>query len=424
MAARTPLSTPGRGSVKHNPNVTPANGEAINSPRVPLTRARLSRNPTAETEWLSEQTSPQRVSSQKVVSPNHLADGLPAHKTFSTIKSAAHLIDPQKTARAALEFDVSEDNDSSGADTESQDENDQFDEIDPELLALSLKGRVLPNEGHYPYKGVATSRVLMNSAISSPTAGKADESMNGNALRPTKRKDLDNSPTQEPEAKKLRTSNTIAAELQAPLPPPRAFSYTKGHFQTVSTPNGTEIRHRVSLSNLRPSTPIQQPAQLSNPSLTGDLDHMAIPQNSHFIECLKKHNQHLEIQLFNRNFETNRQAEEIRRANAYAAQAKTCMRKDGDDVNRLRMLVLYARNKVGVWEKILEPLAILESASKHGENIIHGNSTMNTGSGVAFRVVQDARELIKNFEKAIRDVHIRPVHQIDEEVHTFATFNP
>ncbi|KAF3903784.1 hypothetical protein ABW20_dc0109392 [Dactylellina cionopaga] len=428
MASQVPFSTPSRGSAKANPNTTSISIGQAEASRAPLTRARLSRHPEAEAEWLLGQAGSETPPSQKGPSRSPLSEKLPIQKTFSTAP-LARLSDPQKTARAALDHDASQNNRSGRSITDLRDENMA---IDPELLALSLGQGIASQEAAQSQQNSLDqsdigSLILHDDGDSSQSIdGQESALFETSILQPTKRKDINNSPRKDSQPKRLRPMNDIAAELQAPLPPPRAFLPTKGQFQTIATSSGTEIRHRVSLSNIQPGNH-QQPNQHSNPASIAEVAPLAVPQNYHFVEYLKKHNQHLEAQLFNRNFENTRQVDEIRRANAYAAQAKNCMRKDGEDINHLRMLLLYAKNKIEIWEKMIEPLAILESPSikESGSGTQMGQEGTHsvTGNiGIAARIVQDAREVIKNFDKAIKDVHSRPVHQLDEEIESFITF--
>ncbi|KAJ6260905.1 hypothetical protein Dda_3566 [Drechslerella dactyloides] len=417
MLSRAPLTTPSQGSVKLNPNTTGTGPAEL--PRPPPTIARPLRQLEDESDWLLNQnSSPTPPPQAGFTVPTPKDKLLPEKQTFSTIlPPRVRPNDPQKTAQAALELGSSQN-------TPSAKKTDGL-IIDPALFALSLGQS--PRVQHGPNQSNNIS-ILPDSTATSSQEQDNDISLDTPALQPTKRKEVSNSPTKEPLPKKIRPANDMAAELQAPLPPPRAMLPPQGQFHAVTTPSGgVEIRHRVSLPHIQQNNNYQQPVPIQNHASVAEYAPMAVPQNFLYLEYLKKQNQHLETQLYNRNYESNRQADEICRANAYAAQAKRCMRKDGEDINHLRMLILYAKNKMEIWEKMLGPLAILESPSDADlRPDSQGNTTTtvaNAKTRVVGRVIDDAQEVIKNFGKALKDVHSRPVHQLDETVDTYATFD-
>ncbi|KAF3910113.1 hypothetical protein AA313_de0204671 [Arthrobotrys entomopaga] len=425
MTSRAPLATPSAGSSQHNSNpIGPSDAT-----RVPLTRSRLSRHPEAEAEWLSGQKEAENSPSQKAAAQSSFSSApkSPRKNKVPNPGPSTQLNSHQRTAQAALEFDSSQDDTSSG-DTNLHEEGL---DIDPELLTPTL-GREEPSNEHRNdpnHNQPVPRRISIHDVLSAPrhiSLHRGVGLFERNASQSTKRKEIDDPTVEEPQAKKICSSNDIAAELQAPLPPSRAFLPPKGQFQPFASQLGTEARQRTSIESIPPNSPISQPSPNLRPESVADIAPMAVPQHYHLVEYIKKHNQHLEIQLFNRNYENNRQADEIRRSNEYAAKAKHCMRKDGHDVNHLRTLVLHAKNKLEIWEKMLGSLEVLETSvvtkNENVEDSQNGNCTIGQ-AGVATRVVQDIREVVKNFDKALKDIQRRPVHEIDEVIDTYATFN-
>ncbi|KAK6537831.1 hypothetical protein TWF694_010733 [Orbilia ellipsospora] len=423
MASRAPLTTPSAGSSKHNSNPI----GSPDAPRAPLTRSRLSRHPEAEAEWLSGQNETEILPSQKVAAQSSsLSAPKPLRqKKLSNLDPSAQSNSHQNTAQAALDFDSSQDDSSSG-DTNLHEEGL---DIDPELLTPT-PSRENSNNEHQTTQSQPSQqiprRISIHDVLSAPrniSTHRASGLFETNTTPSAKRKDTEDCTAEEPQAKKFRLSNDIAAELQAPLPPSRAFLPPKGQFQPSASHPGTEARHRVSLASITPHSPTSQPSPNIRPASVAEIAPMAVPQHYHLLEYIRKHNQHLEVQLFNRNFENNRQADEIRRSNEYAARAKRCMRKDGEDINHLRTLVLHAKNKLEIWEKMLRSLEVLEITSTETVEVAQNDNRIVNQVGVATRVVQDIREVVKNFNKTLKDIQGRPVHEIDEVINIYATFN-
>ncbi|KAK6355317.1 hypothetical protein TWF696_004427 [Orbilia brochopaga] len=415
MSSREPLAAPSQGSFKLNPNSTgtPQAGPA----EVP--RAHLPHQSAAKSSWILDQNSSPISPSHNDLLPLLAARDKPTPEehTFSTIPPA-HIrqSNSQRTAQAALDL------------TDISPKRTDGLSIDPALFALTL-GQATRAHQHGLAQSSSVSIFPESTGDSSQDQEEDSSLIDLSVLQSAKRKEISTSPDKEPVAKRPRPANDIAAQLQAPLPPPRAMLPPQGQFHAVTTPSGgVGIRHRVSLPHIHQNNNYQQaPPPAQNHGNVAEVAPMGIPQNFLYLEYLKKQNQHLETQLYNRNYESTRQVDELRRANAYAAQAKRCMRKDGEDINHLRMLMLYAKNKIDIWEQMLRPLAILESPSDTdldpGMQGSAEGATTRPKSRVPERVADEACEVVKNFEKALREIHSRPVHQLDELVDTYATFD-
>ncbi|KAF3901625.1 hypothetical protein ABW21_db0205772 [Orbilia brochopaga] len=417
MSSRAPLTVPSKGSFKlnSNPTGTPQPSPAKISHPSPAHLHPSHQSGTASDLFLDQNSSPTPPPESGFPLLASRDKTLPEEQTFSTIPPA-HIrqSNPQRTAQAALDLSFLSPEKTGGL------------SIDPALFALSLRQATKSHQDGLAQSSAVT--ILPDSTIDSNQDQETSSVFDLSALQSAKRKETSASPDREPFSKRLRPMNDIAAELQAPLPPPRAMLPPQGQFHTVTTPSGgVEIRHRVSLPHVQHSNNYQQSGPSQNQGSVAEIAPMAIPPNYLYIDYLKRQNQHLETQLYNRNYESNRQAHEIRRANEYAVQAKRCMRKDGHDINSLRMLILYVKNKMATWERLLKPLEVLESPSDADFNLdeqgnISGVAT-HIKSGIAEQVVSEVRETIKNFEKALKEVHSRPVHQLDEDIDIHTTFD-
>ncbi|KAK6537008.1 hypothetical protein TWF281_001212 [Arthrobotrys megalospora] len=219
-------------------------------------------------------------------------------------------------------------------------------------------------------------------------------------LAQEKRKESGASPAQAPQAKRIRTTN-IAEELQTPLPPASAIQSAR-HFKNVTTPSGA---HRIAL----------QSTQSASRQMSPNLSEMA-----HEREVMRKQCEYLEMQLLNRITESSRQAEEIQRANQYAARAKVCMFKDGTEVNRLKALLISTKERIEAWRGVLEQAAVLQSPPTRDND---NDAQENTPAKWATAIMDDSEAVLKNINKVIAEVYDRPVHELDGVVETHAKFD-
>ncbi|KAK6361161.1 hypothetical protein TWF730_004905 [Orbilia blumenaviensis] len=192
----------------------------------------------------------------------------------------------------------------------------------------------------------------------------------------------------------------IARQLQEPLPPARTLLATH---QSVTTPRNSIIHRRVSLSPVGPQ-------QAANARLQEEIS----------IEKLQNVIQYLELQLYNRNNENNRQAREIQAGNEYADRAKRCMQLDGEAINYSRALFTLVRNRLEAWARLLEPIAVRESPATIDGS--HGAEDGPAAAPVAFTLAE-IKQLVPTMMKALVDIHHRPVDEIYRTVDAGPTFN-
>ncbi|KAF3941668.1 hypothetical protein ABW19_dt0206895 [Dactylella cylindrospora] len=417
-----------RVSTKANQSISSIDISTIEAASPSLARGRHSQQPESDDEWQSEDenipaTPPKKQSNvlpkgKLALADRPLINKTPSDTVVTSIKGCAvRGGDPQKLAQAALGLENSTNTRSISKPLSSlQPFHAETPPVDPALLALSCGSGALDQNRPQVPPGLVQYNIdniePTEPNLESPIGETGNPSFEPSILQPTKRKDIDNSPVKT--TKRFRPTIDYATELQAPLPPPRALLPQRTQFQTGH--GSVEVRHRVSLPHIQNQV---QTNHISSPAMSAIPENSspAVPQNPLFVEYLKKHNQHLEAQLFNRNFENHRQIEEIRRANTWATQAKNCMRRDGDDINHLKMLILYAKNKIEIWEKMLHPLSILEPEIENSEENQEEDRAMpvnNAKAGIASRICHDARDVIKNFDKALKDVITRPVEQLDD----------
>ncbi|KAF3090499.1 hypothetical protein TWF569_004409 [Orbilia oligospora] len=223
------------------------------------------------------------------------------------------------------------------------------------------------------------------------------------ALPPGKRRGPSLSPTSQQDAKKPCSESSrareIASQLEAPLPPANTILAANQHAAAAAGPSsqGPGVYHGISLS------PGGFQPQSQQQLLQANLAHCFA-----VIGELKERNGLLEVQLCNRNEECRRLVAIIRKVNDYADEAKVCMKKDGDAINRMRDVLIITKNKMEGWLNTLEPLVVRESpATGSGEG-----STSTGGDMPVTRVVTDVANIIHNFERTLIDIHRRPVHEI------------
>ncbi|KAK6351597.1 hypothetical protein TWF718_004754 [Orbilia javanica] len=199
----------------------------------------------------------------------------------------------------------------------------------------------------------------------------------------------------QPQAKRTceesNRAREIASELEAPLPPANTILAANQQAGAASStsPQSSSIQNGVFLP---PSGLPPQSQQQLQANILAD------------VEGLMEKNQYLELLLFNRYQEGERQAGLIREGNAYSEHAKACMKNDGHDINRLRDLLKVTKLGMERWLATLEPFVVRESPATREEH--------TEGDTPITRVSKEVEGFIRNFEIALKDVRERPVHEI------------